>query len=64
MDGFNSILATAELWVKELSESWLEMSRLKQIGGRGRGQVKRPEAFREIVAPKEREKGTKLHLEK
>lgn len=37
MDGFNSILATAELWVKELSESWLEMSRLKQIGGRGGG---------------------------
>ena len=32
--------------------------------GQGRGEVNRPEAFREIVAPKEREKGTKLHLEK
>ena len=33
MDGFNSILATAEFWVIELSESGLEMSRLKQTGG-------------------------------
>lgn len=60
----HSISATAEFWVKELGESWLEMSRLKQIGARGRREVKRPEAFSEIVAPKEREKGTKLGLEK
>ena len=33
MDGFNSILATAEFWVIELSESGLEVSRLKQTGG-------------------------------
>lgn len=36
----------------------------KADGPRGRREVKRPEAFSEIVAPKEREKGMKLHLEK
>lgn len=63
MDGFNSILATAEFWVIELSASGLEMSRLKQTGGAGEG-GKRPKPFSEIVAPEEREKGTKLRLEK